>query len=196
MLTNETPDIAVELAEDGLRLRAWHDGDIGQLVEAVHESVESVGRWLPWCHAEYGREEAAAWIARCRAGWQAGNHFAFALFPVDSGRLMGSAGLSQLDPLHRRANLGYWVRQSCQGQGIGSAAARTVARFGFERLGLARIEIVVLPGNRPSRAVAEKTGAICESIARNRLWVHDRAHDAAVYGLIAQDLESGLSGSA
>ena len=196
MLTNKAPDIAIELSGARLRLRAWQQADVGQLVDAVHESVDSVGRWLPWCHAGYGRDEATDWIARCRAGWQAGNHFAFALFDVNSGYLLGSAGLSQLDAPHRRANLGYWVRQSCQQQGIGAAAARLVAHFGFQQLELARIEIVVLPDNRPSRAVAEKTGAICEAIARNRVWIHDRAHDAAVYGLIAQDLESGLSGSA
>ena len=196
MLMIETPDITIELSDAPLRLRPWREDDSGQLVDAVRESVGSVGRWLPWCHADYGRDDATDWIARCRAGWQAGNHFAFPLFDVDSRRLLGSVGLSQLDSLHHRANLGYWVRQSCQRQGIGSAAARLLARFGFERLGLARIEIVVLPDNRPSRAVAEKTGAICEAIARDRLWVHDRAHDAAVYGLIAQDLETGLSGYA
>lgn len=196
MLTNETPDIAIELSDARLRLRAWQERDVEQLVDAVHESVDGVGRWLPWCHADYGRDEAMDWIARCRAGWEAGNHFAFPLFDVDSGRLLGSAGLSQLDALHRRANLGYWVRQARQRQGIGAAGARLVARFGFERLGLARIEIVVLPENQPSRAVAEKTGALCEAIARNRLWIHDHAHDAAVYGLIARDLERRLSGSA
>ena len=188
MLTNETPDIAIELLDAQLRLRPWQAGDIGQLADAVHESVDSVGRWLPWCHADYGRDEATAWIAHCRSGWQTGDHFAFALFDAESGQLLGSAGLNQVDPLHRRANLGYWVRQLRQRQGIGAAAARSVARFGFEQLGLARIEIVVLPENRPSRAVAEKTGAAFEAIARNRLWMHNHAHDAAVYGLIAQGL--------
>lgn len=188
MLTNETPDIATELSDARLRLRPWQEGDIGQLADAVRESVDSVGRWLPWCHAGYGRDEATAWVAHCRSSWRVGEHFAFALFDADSRQLLGSAGLSQVDPLHRGANLGYWVRQSRQRQGIGAAAARSVAHFGFEQLRLIRIEIVVLPGNRASRAVAEKAGATFEAIARNRLWVRNSAHDAAVYGLIAQDL--------
>ncbi len=196
MLTNETPDIAIELSHAQLRLRPWQDDDARLLVDAVRESVDSVGRWLPWCHAGYGRDEAAVWIAGCRAGWRAGAHFAFPAFDAASGRLLGSVGLSQLDPLHRRANLGYWVRESCQHQGIGAAAARLVARFGFEQLGLARIEIVALPDNRPSRAVAAKIGATFETIARNRLWMDDCTHDAAIYGLIARDLETDLSASA
>lgn len=188
MLANETPDIAIELSDPRLRLRPWRDDDAEPLAAAVQESVDSVGPWLPWCHAGYGRNDAMAWVARCRSGWHAGEHFAFALFDTGSAQLLGSAGLSQVDPVHRRANLGYWVHQSHQRQGIGVAAARLVARFGFERLGLFRIEIVVLPGNQASRAVAEKTGATFEAIARNRLWFRNSAHDAAVYGLIAQDL--------
>lgn len=188
MLTNETADITIELSHARLRLRPWQERDAEQLVDAVHESIDSVGHWLPWCHADYGRDEAADWIVHCRSGWRAGEHFAFPVFDAASGRLLGSAGLNQLDPLHRRANLGYWVRQSCQRQGIGAAAARLVARFGFERLGLVRIELVVLPGNRPSRAVAEKIGATFEAIARDRLRTQDGAHEAAVYGLIARNL--------
>lgn len=188
MLANQTPDITIELSDARLRLRPWQDHDAGQLADAVHESVDSVGRWLPWCHADYGSDDARTWIAHCRSGWRAGAHFALPVFDAGSGQLLGSAGLSQLDPIHRRANLGYWVRQSRQRQGVGTAAARLVARFGFERLGLARIEIVVLPDNRPSRATAERMGASFEAIARNRLWVHGGAHDAAVYGLIPQDL--------
>ena len=68
------------------------------------------------------------------------------------------------------------------------AAGRLVARFGFEQLGLLRIEVVALPDNHPSRRTAEKIGARFEAIARRRLGVNGQAHDAAVYGLIPSDL--------
>ncbi|MEO6799367.1 MAG: GNAT family protein [Rhodanobacter sp.] len=188
MVVNVTLNDAIELNDGVLRLRPWRHADIAQLREAVEESVDSVGRWLPWCHAGYGQDEAAAWVSECRAGWKSGQHFAFPLFDANSERLLGCVGLNQVEPLHRRANLGYWVRQSCQRQGHAAAAARLVARFGFEQLGLIRIEVVILPDNRPSRATAERTGASFESIARNRLWVRGKERDAAVYGLIPQDL--------
>src|SRR3546814_4945547 len=70
---------AIELGDAHVRLRPWSDADADALVDAVRESVDSVGRWLPWCRADYGRDAADAWIAHCQAGWQAGNHFAFAV---------------------------------------------------------------------------------------------------------------------
>jgi RimJ/RimL family protein N-acetyltransferase len=189
MVANEALDDAIELHDARLRLRPWRDEDAAALVAAVQESVDSVGRWLPWCHADYGHDEATAWISQCRSGWQSGAHFAFPLFEANTGRLLGGAGLDQVDRQHRRANLGYWVRPSFQRQGLATSAARLVARFGFERLGLIRIEIVVLPDNEPSRVTATRLGATFEWIARNRLCVNGKGRDAAVYGLIPQDLD-------
>jgi len=43
---------------------------------------------------------------------------------------------------------------------------------------------VTIPDNRASRRVAEALGARFEGIARNRLVVHGRPTDAAVYALV------------
>jgi ribosomal-protein-serine acetyltransferase len=178
----------IELVDDRLRLRPWQDDDAMALLEAARESVDTVGRWLSWCHVDYSLEDAANWVVHCRSGLAAGDHFAFAIFDRISGELMGAVGLSQHDRLHRSANLGYWIRESRQRQGVGSAAVRLVVKFGFETLGLTRIEIVVLPLNQASRRTAEKSGATFEGIARRRLLIAGGARDAAVYALIPNDL--------
>ena len=188
MNTIQLPPAPLELISNGLRLRPWQDGDAEALHEAVRESIASVSRWLPWCHAGYGREDAVAWITHCQAAWAASTQFAFGIFDADSGVLLGSVGLSECNRPQRGANLGYWVRASRQQQGVAAAAAIRLARFGFEQCGLIRIEIVVQPDNLASRCTAEKTGAKFESIARQRLWKDKQALDAAVYALIADDL--------
>jgi ribosomal-protein-serine acetyltransferase len=180
--------VDLECVEKNLLLRPWRAQDAPALRDAVQESLGTVGRWLPWCHAGYDLDEAQAWIAHCREGWMADEHFAFGIFERDGGALLGSVGLNQRNRIHRSAALGYWVRQSRQGQGIGCRAAQLAARFGFETLGLARIEVVALADNHASRRCAEKAGARFEAVARHRLWMHDAAHDAAVYALIPADL--------
>lgn len=176
----------IELVDSRLRLRPWQPDDAPALLDAVRSSVDTVGRWLPWCRADYDLDAAVEWITHCRSGWSAGEHFAFALFDTASGELMGSAGLSQHDRLHRRANLGYWVRQSRHREGVATAAVERVARFGFQTLGLVRIEIVVMPNNHASRRTAEKSGAVFEGLARQRLCASGQAQDAVIYGLIPQ----------
>ena len=115
--------------------------------------------------------------------WQTGEAYEFAVF--DSGNeYVGGAGLNQFNQLNNFANLGYWVRQSRQRCGLATAAVRILARFGFETLGLTRIEIVAASENCPSQRVAEKAGAQFECQARNRVVIHGVPLAAAIYSLV------------
>lgn len=173
-----------QLIEKDLLLRPFAATDAPAFVGAARESVESVGRWLPWCVPGYGEDDALRWFAHCeRERWQ-GDAFAFGVFDRRDGQLLGGAGLNRIAHDHHFANLGYWVRRSRQGQGIATACTRSLAAFGFGTLGLSRVEIVVAVGNQASIAVARKAGALHEGIARNRLHLHGRAHDAHMFSLV------------
>jgi RimJ/RimL family protein N-acetyltransferase len=58
------------------------------------------------------------------------------------------------------AALGYWLVPAARGSGLATAAVRLPCRRGFEELSLERIELLVEPGNAPSRRVAERLGAV------------------------------------
>ena len=173
----------IELQSATIALRPYCDEDAPLLFAAAVESLESVGRWMPWCHAEYAKSDSIAWIERGRSCWQNGNEYNFALFDR-AGEYLGGAGLNHFNRDHNFANLGYWIRQSRQRAGFAVAAVHCLAKFGFETLRLTRIEIVAAVDNIASRRVAEKAGARFECVARNRLVIHGQSVAAAVYSLI------------
>ncbi len=70
------------------------------------------------------------------------------------------------------------------GQGIAPAAAKLLAKWGFDVLRLKRIEILVAVENSRSLRVAEKAGVKKEGILRNRLMVRDVVHDAVMHSLV------------
>jgi ribosomal-protein-serine acetyltransferase len=179
------PEAAVELAAGGLLLRPYRAGDAPALLAAVRESIDAVGRWLPWCHAGYGTVDAEGWIAYCGQTWRSGEPFTFAAFDAPSGEFLGSAGLNRRDRMHNCMNLGYWTRARQQGRGIARRASRLVADFGFSHVHLTRIEIVTAPDNRASRRVAEAIGARLQATACNRLVSRGVAADAALYALLS-----------
>ncbi len=167
--------------------RPYRDDDAPALLAAVRESVASVGRWLPWCTAEYGEQHAADWIKHCHTTWASGDQFVFAIFDVKR-TLLGAVGLNHRNREHNFASVGYWIRESARGRGVTARVARRVIRFGFEHVRLTRIEIVAAVENVASRRTAEHAGARFEGIQRNRLAVRDKVFDAAMYAVIPADI--------
>jgi len=180
----------VELIEGPLLIRTYRAEDVNALFEAVRESIVEVGHWLPWCHQEYSIEEARQFIISRASSSQGDEWYSFGIFEAAGGRFLGGVGINFINRAHQFANLGYWVRTSAAGHGIATMATRAAARFGFDKLGLHRIEIVAAVDNIASQRVAEKVGATREGILRSRLLIGGSSVDAVMFSLVPDDLAS------
>jgi ribosomal-protein-serine acetyltransferase len=178
----------LELSDERLIVRAYREDDVPLLFEAVRESIPEVSPWLGWCHENYSIEESREFIQSRAAKAQGDEWYSFGVFGRKDGRFLGGVGLNFINRVHQFGNLGYWVRSSAAGKGVASRAARLVARFGFEELGLHRIEIVAAVSNIASQRVAEKMGAVRESVLRKRLLIHGEPQDAVMFSLVREDL--------
>jgi RimJ/RimL family protein N-acetyltransferase len=173
----------VQLDAEGIWLRPWRTEDVDALFGAARESIASVSPWLPWLHEGYSLLDSEHWIAQGEVGRERGSAYVFGIFDAQ-GRVLGDIGLNRIDPSRGNANLGYWVRESAQGQGVATRAARAIAAFGFDVLGLVRIEIVVAVDNVASRRTAERLGAHFDGVSPNRIIHRGEAAPAAVYSLL------------
>jgi ribosomal-protein-serine acetyltransferase len=179
--------VRTELSSDVVRIRRYCVEDIPLLFEAAKESTDEMLVWMSWCHPSYSLEESTSFILSSETAWNQKTRFAFAVFDVSSGLFLGGVGLNQFNRNHNFANLGYWVRSSQTGRGVATAATLLAAQFGFEDLGLYRIEILTAVANVASQRVAEKAGAKREGVLRNRLLLHNSPHDAVMYSLISDN---------
>ncbi|MND91487.1 putative ribosomal N-acetyltransferase YdaF [compost metagenome] len=179
--------ITTPLANAKTVIRPFEPGDADEFVRAAHESIETVGTWMSWCTHSFTRDKALGWFATCDQDREAGRAYDMGLFCAATGQLLGGAGINQLAAHHRYGNIGYWVRQSRQGQGIARQAVTLLRDFGFTQIGLFRLEIVMGVGNNASEAVAIAAGATFEYRARNRIFLHGQPIDAYIYILIPVD---------
>jgi ribosomal-protein-serine acetyltransferase len=178
----------VTLADGDILVRPVQLDDAEALFEAVRESIPEVSPWLPWCHENYAIEETREFLRSRVDPEQSEESYSFGIFDQTSKRFLGGVGLNFINRVHQIANLGYWVRTSAIGKGSASKATRLVARFGFAELGLQRIEIIAAVSNIASQRVAEKVGAVRECVARDRLLINGKRHDAVVFSLLPKDL--------
>lgn len=174
-------------------LRPFVESDAASFAEAVRESGATVGKWMSWAHADYTDSDALSWFSHCTREHANGASHEFGIFDAQSTCFVGGCGLNQFNAANGFCNLGYWVRQSWHRRGAASAAIRALSRIAFSELQLGRVEIVVATGNTPSLALAARSGALREGLARNRLKVHGRFTDAYVFSLVPEPGAQSLS---
>ncbi len=83
---------------------------------------------------------------------------------------------------------GYDLAHEYWGKGIGSAAVSEIIRFGFERMGLNRIETETIDDNHESMRMLEKLGFTCEGFRREYSLEDDgKYHGSVMYGLLRNE---------
>ncbi len=178
-----------------ISIRRIKQSDVQQLYEATYESIDDLRRWMPWCHPDYTIKETIEFVRSRSEAWDTDEERSLVIVDHRSGDILGGCGLNRFDRDYACANLGYWVRTSAAGRGIGTAATRLLARYAFEKEHLHRVEILVAAGNLASQRVAEKAGATREGVLRDRLNVWGMYHDAVLYSLLATDERQGATDS-
>jgi RimJ/RimL family protein N-acetyltransferase len=176
---------------DRLVVRCWEPRDAAALTEAVEESVEHLGRWMPWVNQEPQTvDDRVELLRRFRGQFDLGADFVYGIFAPDDVRVVGGSGL------HARVGddaleIGYWIRASETRNGYASevAAALTQAAFGW--CGVDRVEIKVDPDNEPSLKVARRLGYVEEATLRRRqppLAEGAERRDFVVFSMLVEEL--------
>lgn len=164
-------------------IRPYRATDVDPIYEAARESVAEIGPWMPWCHGGYSRDDTIAWVEGRPVAWESETEFSFVI-EGEGGRLLGCCGLNRFDRPNGTANLGYWVRTSATRQGVATAAVGLLRAWAFANTDFHRLEILSAVHNVASQRVARKSGAEFEGVLKQRLVLHGRRHDAALYSLL------------
>ena len=165
----------------GIVLREWRRADIPALVEVIGDP--EIRRTLPHIPDPYTSADAEEYIANTRERLTAGTTMAVAI--VVDGGLGGSIDLRLDGFTGDTAEMGYWVAAPVRGRGVASTAARLLSDFGFETLGVRRVELNAEVTNIASRRAAENAGFDLEGVRRAWKVVTGVPADFAVYSRIA-----------
>jgi ribosomal-protein-alanine N-acetyltransferase len=117
--------------------------------------------------ASWSDEAARGWIQKLRRRRCAGTAVALAIMVPDEDLPVGNVNLVRFSDDGLSAALGYWVVPNARGRGLATAAARLLCAWGFDELGLERIELLAEPGNAASIRVAERLGARSDGARRH-----------------------------
>lgn len=123
-------------------------------------------------------EEHFAWRDRLRAARDA-RFFAV----VHDGEVVGGVGASSINVVHRRADLGIYLSESCQGRGIGSALERQFLTKAFDEFGIEKLNCEVISFNERALRLYKKCGFRQEGVRRDHVIRDGKKYDAILLGI-------------
>ncbi|SDJ53009.1 Protein N-acetyltransferase, RimJ/RimL family [Frankineae bacterium MT45] len=164
-----------------VRLRPLTTADVSPIVVACQDVQTQQYTTIPMPYTE---QDAQDFIAHSAAGFASGRNPVFAI-ATDEHPYAGSIDL-RLDG-DGAAEVGFNVAPWARCNGVASSALRTICDWGFDSLGLARIEWLAFVGNWGSRRTAERVGFQFEGVARSRCVARGVRHDAWVAALLPGD---------
>ena len=126
---------------------------------ARRENLTKYLLWSPHNTSGYTRD----YLKYIETRYKAGDFYDWAVIERSSGRMIGTCGFTRIDTQNDTGEIGYVLNPDFHGKGYGTEAAQEVIRFGFDTIGLHRIEAKFMQGNDASLHVMEKIGMSFEA---------------------------------
>ena len=167
-----------------LVLRPLAETDVGELYALVNANRAELARWMPWAA---GQTLAATGDFIRATIEQEADDRGFQVGLVVDGAIAGVAGFHGIERSDRSTTIGYWLAAPYQGRGLMTASVRALVDHAFDEWRLHRVELRAAPGNRRSRALAERLGFREEGLLREAERFGDEYRDLVVYAVLVSE---------
>lgn len=142
---------------EGLRLERLEPEHAPELLAVLDRERASLRRWMPAIDGIRTLDDALE-FAEVSARSDRSGPLGHERLLMEGQRIVGGIGLNELDWSEQSGNLGYWLVEAARGRGLMTRAARRMVAFGFEVMGLDRIEIRCRADNLSAIRVGERAG--------------------------------------
>ena len=133
------------------------------------------------------QQDAMQYIERIHYGFRRRELMQWGIAEAATNAVIGTCTLTHLSLAHERAEIGFALRQTRWGQGLGSEAVTEAIDFAFQELGLHRIEADVDPRNERSLRLLEQLGFHREGHLRERYYMNGERQDAVMMAVLRPD---------
>lgn len=141
-----------------------------------HRSIYETHTLIEQIQARYARREAIRWGITLKG----------------EDRVNGSCGFHHFDAGFQCAETGYELQRAFWGQGVMTEAMSAILTYGFDFLGLHRVEAIIDMANERSKGLLLKLGFTYEGNLRQRYFFRDRFEDEHYFGLLRDEWNSSV----
>ncbi len=145
--------------------------------------------WKLWFTSVPSAETLQQYLATAFAQQKAGSSIPLAVLDVVSGKVIGSTRYCNIEPAHKRAEIGYtWYAKSYQRTAANTECKLLLLSHAFEQADAIAMEFRTHCLNHRSRTAIERLGAKLDGVLRNHRIESDGAfRDTAVYSIVRDE---------
>jgi N-acetyltransferase len=145
-----------------------------------------IWRWMPKSIQTPG--EMRAYVEKALEGRASGGEMPFATIEKSSGRVVGGTRYMNIEPQHRRLEIGYtWLAPAWQRTALNTEAKLLMLGHAFGPLGALRVEFKTDSLNDKSRTALAAIGAIEEGTFRSHMIMDTGRRRDSVYFSVIED---------
>jgi ribosomal-protein-serine acetyltransferase len=147
-----------------VELKQLDQSDIEDIFYTIDTQREYLGKWLPF--VEFTREVSDTERFVNSVINAPENRFEYVFAIRVSGIFAGLIGFKDTDRLNKKTEIGYWLSERFQKQGIVTNSVEKLCDFAFNKLKMNRVQIKCAVDNKPSSTIPKKLGFKLEGIER------------------------------
>jgi len=174
--------------DDEISMRMLSIKDAESLFHITDKSRNYLRNWLSWVDDTTSVNDSISFIKNSFQTYAERTAITAGIF--FKNKLIGIAGFNYLDWRNQIGEIGYWLVEEYQGQGIMTRVVKALVHYAFNELTLNRIEIRVAYHNHKSRAIPERLCFQKEGILRQAEWLYDHYVDLVVYAVLKKEWHS------
>lgn len=167
------------------QIAAHHAAGLYTVIEANRAHF---AEFLAWGENARSIENFLNYIKNCELQYQQGNEINFVI--LLQGIPVGKMGLHYINTQNKCAEIGYWLSKSEEGKGIVTKSCKALINYGFEALGLNRIEILAAEDNVRSLAIPKRLNFTKEGVLRQAELVNDHFLNLVLYSILREEWKS------
>ncbi|MFO7865066.1 MAG: GNAT family protein [Salinivirgaceae bacterium] len=170
-----------------LELRQLEQNDSFRIFELIDAQREYLGEWLPFVAFTQTVADSEQFV-NCVINAPE-EHFEYVFSIRKNNNFIGLIGFKDTDNQNRKTEMGYWLSERHQKQGIVTRCVDKLCQFAFNELEMNRVQIRCAVGNAPSANIPKRLGFSFEGIERDgELLSGNRFVDLEVYSKLKSDL--------
>lgn len=174
---------------NNITLKSLEANDAKDIFHIIDTQRAYLGEWLPFVDFTKRLNDSEAFVKSVVEAPQDKFEHVFSIRKND--QFIGLIGFKSTDKINAKTEIGYWISQDYQKQGIVTESVKRICALAFQELQMNRIQIKCAVGNLPSRNIPIKLGFKFEGIERAGERVNDITfRNLEVYSLLKSEFKS------